>query len=580
MSVDPALVHRRRLRRQSASPPTLRPLARLATFVMPALAAVSLASAWPSMAHGAPSPQDASPTPTPSAPRVELPAGTIEGSSEQASGTQLQVFKGVPYAAAPVGALRWREPQPAERWAGVRNATRFGARCIQPQLFDDMRFRSDSMSEDCLYLNVWTPARSTDEKLPVLVYFHGGRYAAGDGSEPRYDGANLAARGIITVTVNYRLGAFGFLALPQLAKESPHGASGNYGLLDQVAALRWVRENIARFGGDPQKVTIGGESVGAAAVNAHMASPLSRGLFARAIGESGSAFSSAAPWRRKEAEKTGRTLMRELGVTTLAALRSMPADRVVNAGLDTNRDFDFWPIVDGHFLSEPPATTFRNGAQAQVPLLIGTNSHEADRMWMQQDGEMTPANWRTVLTVLFDRRANEALALYPGADAREIERSSVALAGDMVLSHGVWRWMDAQRATGHAPVYFYSYTHARPLKRDASPGALAERGAVHASEIEYVFANLDREPSYAWTADDREVSRLFSSYVTQFVKHGNPNGPSLPNWPATRESEGGLLRQIIDTRTETQIDRSAARHAFLTSHFNSRPSSRGNNPAQ
>ncbi|RKP49447.1 carboxylesterase/lipase family protein [Trinickia fusca] len=536
----------------------------LVTFAIPALAVAiaSLVSVFPRDAHSK-TVSIARPQP-----RVELPAGRIEGSREQADSTQLDVFRGIPYAAAPVGALRWREPQPVERWAGVRDAKRFAPRCMQVALFRDMKFRSDTMSEDCLYLNVWTPARSPDEKLPVLVYFHGGSFSAGDSSEPRYDGASLAARGIVSVTVNYRLGVFGFLTLPQLAQESPHGASGNYGMLDQVAALQWVRENIARFGGDPQKVTIGGESSGAMSVNTHMASPLSRGLFARAIGESGSTFASGTLWSRQKAEKNGQAFVRRLGATSLVALRNVTALDLLRASRGGYKlPMFFWPVVDGYFLTEQPATTFRNGAQAQVPLLVGTNSHEADQAWLEQNRELTPALWRASLTALFRERADEALALYPGVDANEIAHASTTLAGDMALSHGVWRWMDTHRTASHAPVYFYLYTHARPAKRNAPPGAPAEPGAMHASEIEYMLGNLDREPSYAWTADDREVSRLFSGYAVQFVKHGNPNGATLPDWPAVREDQGGLLRQVIDTRTETQIDRSAARHAFLESEF-------------
>ncbi|WP_220702140.1 carboxylesterase/lipase family protein [Trinickia fusca] len=547
---------------EHAEPP---PLARLTAVVLPALAAASLTSALPRTAHGEPI-SIAAP-----APRIELPAGRIEGSRAQVNGTRLHIFKGVPYAAAPVGASRWREPQPVERWAGIRDAKQFAPRCMQPQSFGDMRFRSASMSEDCLYLNVWTPARSTDEKLPVLVYFHGGGFQAGDGSEPRYDGANLAARGIVSVTVNYRLGVFGFLALPELAQGSPHGASGNYGLLDQVAALRWVRDNIARFGGDPQRVTIGGESAGSASVSAHMASPLSSGLFAHAIGESGAAFASGVPLQRRDAEKKGQAFLRQLSAPSLDALRNLPADTVQTASRDHESSSPeaalFWPHVDGYFLTEPPEATFRKGAQAQVPLLVGTNSHEADVSWLRDNRDLAPAKWRDLLTSIFDDRADEALTHYPGHNATEIANASSALAGDLLIDNGVWRWMNVHRETGHAPVYFYSYTHTRPPRQDTSPDTHPAAGAMQSSEIEYVFANLDREPSYAWTADDRQVSRLFSGYFLQFVKHGNPNGPTLPNWPAVREDQGGLLRQVIDTRTQTTVDRSAARQAFLESFF-------------
>src|SRR6476660_8898915 len=235
------------------------------------------------------------------APRVKIANGTLEGVNESG----IKTFKGVPFAAPPVGNLRWREPQPVQNWSGVRKADKFGPRAMQLPVFGDMNFRSDGMSEDCLYLNVWTPAKTENEKLPVLVYFYGGGFIAGDGSEPRYDGESLARRGIVAVTVNYRLSVFGFFAHPELTKESAHHASGNYGLLDQSAALRWVKQNIAAFGGDPNKVTIAGESAGSVSVSAQMASPLSKDLIAGAIGESGSIVGTLSAVPLAEGEENG-----------------------------------------------------------------------------------------------------------------------------------------------------------------------------------------------------------------------------------------------------------------------------------
>jgi len=243
--------------------------------------------------------------------RVKAASGVVEGAGRQPSG--VRVFKGVPFAQPPAGDLRWKPPQPVKNWDGVRQAVKFGPRCMQAPVFGDMNFRSDGMSEDCLYLNVWTPAKSDKERLPVLVYFYGGGFVAGSGDEPRYDGEGMAAKGIVAVTVNYRLGVFGFLAHPELTKESPHHASGDYGLLDQAAALRWVSQNIAAFGGDPKRVTIAGESAGSASVSAQMSSPLSKDLVAGAIGESGSVLStmSAVPLAQAEQEgvKSARSLL-------------------------------------------------------------------------------------------------------------------------------------------------------------------------------------------------------------------------------------------------------------------------------
>jgi para-nitrobenzyl esterase len=265
------------------------------------------------------------------APEVHVDSGNLSGIHDARMG--LDEFKGIPYAAPPVGNLRWKAPQPVTPWKGVRKADRFGPRCMQRPLFGDMVFRSNGMSEDCLYLNVWTPAHSGGRKLPVLVYFYGGGFLAGDGSEPRYDGASLARHGIVTVTVNYRLSVFGFLALPALAEESPHRATGNYGLLDQNAALRWVHRNIAAFGGDPAQVTIGGESAGSMSVSAQMASPLSKGLMQRAIGESGAVLGNLKPRPRALTEQQGEAFMRHVGAHSLAQLRAMSADKLLKASV-------------------------------------------------------------------------------------------------------------------------------------------------------------------------------------------------------------------------------------------------------
>jgi para-nitrobenzyl esterase len=284
-------------------------------------------------------------------PTVQVDSGRLSGIHDAAAG--LDEFRGIPYAAPPLGALRWKPPQPVAPWGGVRRAERFGPRCMQRALFGDMVFRSDGVSEDCLYLNVWTPAKRGGTRLPVLVYFYGGGFVGGDGSELRYDGASLAGRGIVTVTVNYRLDVFGFLALPALADESPHGAAGNYGLLDQVAALRWVRRNIAAFGGDPGQVTIGGESAGSMAVSALMASPLSKGLMQRAIGESGAVLGNLKPKPLALAERQGEAFRRHVGARSLAQLRATPAARLIAACGDPGVA-EFGPTVDGWLLPRSP----------------------------------------------------------------------------------------------------------------------------------------------------------------------------------------------------------------------------------
>ncbi len=288
--------------------------------------------------------------------QLTIANGTIEGEFDIK--TNIQSFKGIPFAQPPVGDLRWKAPQPLTNWTGVKQTKKFGPRAIQSNVFGDMGFRSDGMSEDCLYLNVWSPAKSANEKLPVLVYFYGGGFAAGDGSESRYDGENMAKKGIVTLTVNYRLGIWGFFSHPELTKESPNHASGNYGLLDQNAALKWVQANISKFGGDPKRVTIAGESAGSIAVSAQMASPLSKGLIAGAIGESGgSIFPTLAPVPLAEAEKTGLEYAQKIGATSLKNLREMSTLELYQKSLGSSLGV-FKTTNDGYFLTKTLPETF------------------------------------------------------------------------------------------------------------------------------------------------------------------------------------------------------------------------------
>jgi para-nitrobenzyl esterase len=502
---------------------------------------------------------------------VRVHAGLLQGRNIGAGATRLRVFQGIPYAAPPVGNLRWRPPQPVAAWTGVRKTTHFGPRCMQPPIFSDMVFRSDGMSEDCLYLNVWTPAKTSGARLPVLVYFYGGGFLAGDGSENRYDGASLARKGIVTVTVNYRLNVFGFLALPALANESPQHASGNYGLLDQQAALRWVHANIARFGGDPEQVTIGGESAGSISVSAQMVAPASRGLFARAIGESGALIAPIAAVPLRQAEQEGKTFTRQVGADSLGKLRAMPA-RTLLAAVTAKDAPSFQPDIDGLFLTEQPLSTYQDGRQAHVPLLVGSNSQEGFYPSLLKGATPTPANYHEALRKLFGDRADRALELYPGHDEAQVKRSATALMGDMFIAHSTWRWMDLQHRTGKAPVYYYYFSKARPAMRHPPPGHTPDPGAVHSGEIEYALGNLSSNKVYAWTAHDYKVSRIMQGYFARFIKTGNPNGPGLPTWPRVHAAQGGLLRQEIGVPTRTEIDHGAARQHFLSRYYTTHPS--------
>jgi para-nitrobenzyl esterase len=497
-------------------------------------------------------------------PTLRIDSGALSGIHAAAS--NLDEFRGIPYAAPPLGPLRWKPPQPVAAWKGVRRADHFGPRCMQLGLFSDMVFRSGGVSEDCLYLNVWTPAGSEAKKQPVLVYFYGGGFAGGDGSEFRYDGASLARRGIVTVTVNYRLGVFGFLALPALADESPQHATGNYGLLDQAAALRWVHRNIAAFGGNPDAVTIGGESAGSMSVSALMASPLSQHLMQRAIGESGAVLGNLAPQPQALAEKQGRAFEKLAGAHSLSALRAMPAGTLLAASGDKSLA-GFGPDIDGWFLPRSPEAIYQSGEQAHIPLLVGSNSQEGSWINLLGDEAPTSAAYRAAVEKQFGVHAAEALKLYPGNDEAEVKASGIALAGDQFIAFATWRWMHLQRNTGDAPVYYYYFTKARPARRDGSAGP--DAGAVHSGEIEYALGNLATNHVYAWTAADYKVSATMEGYFANFIKTGNPNGTGLPHWPAAASKDGGLLRQVIGVDTHTIVDRNAARYRFLQRNFKS-----------
>lgn len=511
--------------------------------------------------------------------RVKTVNGTLEGASDKASG--IRSFKGVPFAEPPIGDLRWKPPQPAKNWQGVRKADQFGPRCMQRALFGDMNFRSNGMSEDCLYLNVWTPAKTGREKLPVLVYFFGGGFLAGDGSEPRYDGESMAKKGIVAVTVNYRLGVFGFFAHPELTKESPRRASGNYALLDQNAALKWVQQNIAAFGGDPQRVTIAGESAGSIAVSAQMASPLSKNLIAGAIGESGSIMGALSAVPLAEAEQNGVKFasgITEGGAMSLAQLRAMPAEQLLEATAKPGLP-RFSPTVDGNFFPKSPAEIFAAGEQARVPLLAGSNTEESGYFAVLGREKPTVENYRKALARLYPGKADEIFKLYPATNETEVMDAAQDLASDRFIAYSTWKWVDLATKTGGKPTYYYLYARPRPAMRpemgDAAAGlaggvvrgAQAQaanqrpkpRGAVHSAEIEYALGNLDGNKVYAWTPEDYAVSKVMQEYFANFIKTGNPNGAGLPNWPKFSEGQ----RLLIDVTTRAVPEKMRARYEFM-----------------
>lgn len=496
----------------------------------------------------------APPVPTASSPpsaTVETTAGPIEGMVEDDG---LRVFRGVPFAAPPVGDLRWAPPQPPEPWTEVREATAFGAKCVQANVFGDMAPRAEGMSEDCLTLNVWTPAASASEALPVLVYFYGGGFVAGDASEPRYDGAAIAREGTVVVVPNYRLGVFGFLAHPELSEASGYGASGNYGLMDQTAALAWVRDNVAAFGGDPDQVTIAGESAGSISVSAQMVAPAARGLFHRAIGESGSALGALPPVPLADAEAAGVRFAGAVGAASLADLRAVSAEDLLDAA---SQMAWFSATLDGRVYPEPPVETYAAGRQAQVPLLLGWNSEEMSWRALFGGREPTPEAYAEIVRFLYPDDADEVLALYPGETEEQVIASATDLAGDRFIGLSTWTWYDLHRQTGGAPVYRYYYAHPRPPLKGGGASGLAggvvegaeapppATGAVHSAEIEYALGNLDTHPVYAWTADDYAVSETMMGYFVRFIHTGDPNGPGLPEWPAASAAPGSTSAVMV-----------------------------------
>ncbi|TDB61804.1 carboxylesterase/lipase family protein [Arundinibacter roseus] len=512
--------------------------------------------------------------------QVKTANGTLEGVDESG----IRAFKGIPFAAPPVGKFRWREPQPVQNWTGVRKAHTFGPRAMQLPLFGDMGFRSDGVSEDCLYLNVWTPSKTGSEKLPVLVYFYGGGLMAGDGSEPRYDGESMARQGIVSVTVNYRLSIFGFFSHPELTKESPFKASGNYGFLDQYAALQWVQKNIAAFGGDPSRVTIAGESAGSFSVSAQMASPLSKNLFSAAIGESGSLLGFRPMPALSDAEKMGVEYATKVGATTLANLRAMPAQELLDATIKPGVP-RFSAVKDGYFFSKSPADVFASGEQSQVPLLVGWNSEEGGFRGILGKDEPTVANYEKAVRSMYGADAERVLSVYKPANDADVEIVARDLAGDRFIGFSTWKWSDLHSQTGGKPVYRYMYERPRPQMRaemgnveaglaggvvkstDANAKkAPIPKGAVHSAEIEYALGNLPTNRVYDWQPEDYKVSEIMQLFFANFIKNHDPNGLGVPQWPAIQPKQPATVMHI-DTHTRAETDKHQGRYLLMNEFY-------------
>ncbi|AYL97857.1 carboxylesterase/lipase family protein [Mucilaginibacter celer] len=459
---------------------------------------------------------------------IKTNTGEISGFTNPSG--DVHIYKGIPFAAPPLGDLRWKEPQPVQPWQGVKKCTEFAASPMQgkPDEFGvytrEFLIPYEPISEDCLYLNVWTGAKSSVEKRPVLVYIYGGGFVSGGAGVPIYDGEAMAKKGIIFITINYRVGIFGFFAHPELTKESPHHASGNYGLMDQLAALKWVRQNIVAFGGDPDKVTIAGQSAGSMSVNCLVASPLGKGLFNGAIAESGASFIAPRGYGSlADAEAAGAKLATTLGAVSIADLRNKPAAQLAGKGQSR-------PVVDGYVLPQSIADIFAAHKQNDVPVLTG---------WNEDDAFVGPpknaADYKKMIEDQYKDEATEVLKLYPGNTDAEAAVSQTRLNRDQIFGMQNYTWANVQSETAKSKIYVYRFTRRLP----ATP-AFEKYGAFHTGEVAYAYDNL-KFLNRPWEPVDQQLATTMSAYWANFVKTGNPNGKGLPQWPAYTADKNSIM---------------------------------------
>jgi len=464
--------------------------------------------------------------------QADVTGGKIAGTVVDGLGE----FKGIPFAASPVGNLRWKAPQPVKPWSGVRQTTAFGPACMQDATTVSRQAPGVSVSEDCLFLDVWTPAKTPHDKLPVIAWIYGGGFTGGMTSAPLYDGAHFASKGVVFVSIAYRVGAMGFLATPELTRESGHG-SGNYGLLDQIAGLKWVQANIARLGGDPSKVTLLGHSAGGFSVSMLAASPLTKGLFRGVISESGAnfmppqdtAWAGGSIQTLRMSESAGQAWLASLGAPTLAQARMLPADKVVAAQRGTG-GARFWPPVDGYVITADQYQLWQKGRFNDTPILVGDVSDEAAGFGVRK---IEPAAFEAEVRQGYGKEAALILAVYPHATSEQATRAATQLRSDTTFDWGQYTWARLEASFGKHKAYVYYFDR---------PSAANPNGSGHGQEVGYVFGNLGVGGRPQPTPEDRAISDQMQSYWVNFATNGDPNGPGLPQWPNFTEASPLVMR--------------------------------------
>lgn len=480
--------------------------------------------------------------------KIKVEGGTISGITNP--GGNIHIFKGIPFAAPPVGALRWKPPQPVQPWTGVKVCDKFSASPMQasPAPFsmwtEEFLIPKEPISEDCLYLNVWTGASSEKDKRPVLVWIYGGGFMSGGSACPIYDGEAMAKKGIVFVSINYRVGVFGFFAHPELTKESGNNASGNYGIMDQIAALKWVQKNIAAFGGDPNNVTIAGQSAGSMSVNCLVASPLAKNLFNKAIAESGASFTNNNATLQK-AEEDGTRIMKTLNAASINDLRAIPAQELMKKAQGFRG-----PIIDGYVLPDAIVNIFNQQKENKISLLTGWNEDEGLMFGPIKKAE----DFKKDAEKNYGADAQTFLKYYPATTDDEAAKSQLNLSRDQIFGAQNYAWANIQSSHG-SKVYVYRFKRKVP-----ATGEYVKYGAFHTGEVPYAYDNL-KFVNRPWQDVDHELAKTMSTFFANFVKTGNPNGDGLPTWNSYNTADKKIM--IFDVKSQEQTIPDFASLVFL-----------------